>query len=56
MTKATRTETKLTEGTGSVFRDLGLDSPEEELSKAGRECVEVRGQRIGRPTTPPACV
>ena len=34
MTKATRGETSFTVGTGNVFRDLGLDFPEEELSKA----------------------
>lgn len=34
MTKTTRGETDFTEGTGNVFRDLGLDSPDEELSKA----------------------
>ena len=35
MTKATQSRIDFTVGSGNVFRDLGLDSPEEELSKAG---------------------
>lgn len=35
MTKATHSRTDFTVGSGNVFRDLGLDSPEEELTKAG---------------------
>lgn len=35
MTKAVRGEIDFTVGSGNVFRDLGLDSPDEELSKAG---------------------
>jgi len=34
MTKATHSRIDFTVGSGNVFRDLGLDSPEEELSKA----------------------
>ncbi|NBV47244.1 MAG: XRE family transcriptional regulator [Planctomycetia bacterium] len=34
MTKAARERIDFTVGSGNVFRDLGLDSPEEELSKA----------------------
>lgn len=35
MSKANQAEPDFTEGSGNVFHDLGLDSPEEELSKAG---------------------
>lgn len=35
MAKAARGAIDGTVGSGNVFRDLGLDSPEEELSKAG---------------------
>jgi len=34
MTKAAHERIDFTPGSGNVFRDLGLDSPEEELSKA----------------------
>jgi len=34
MTKPTQSRIDFTAGSGNVFRDLGLDSPEEELSKA----------------------
>ena len=35
MTKAAHRGIAFTASSGNVFRDLGLDSPEEELSKAG---------------------
>jgi predicted XRE-type DNA-binding protein len=34
MAKAGRSKIKVTKGSGNVFADLGLDSPEEELTKA----------------------
>ena len=34
MTKRTYDEVGFTVGSGNVFRDLGLESPDEELSKA----------------------
>lgn len=53
MTKATHSRIDFTMGSGNVFRDLGLDSPEEELSKAGlalqiHDRVKVLGLNVTR--------